>query len=324
VVTGRGWLGQQYVERAREIDREAAIVEAIGTADFEARAALRFPLDRTPTGARAESSAAAWAVLTPRRDEALVAADDERDPRSLVNAVNALIGSLRLPTRVVWVPDLASAAAAGDGVILLRPSVLHTETSARRIALHEVVGHALPRIRARTEALGLFRVGSASGADDEEGRALLLEERHGLLSDERRRELAVRHLGACAVRRGADWVELVRLILGHGFAVRDAIRPAARIARGGGLAREIIYLPALGRVRAALEEEPELEAYLERGRIGLSAAGALRSASERVDVERRDDGDVIGSFVRAPRRDLDLGARAMVGELPGRENEIDP
>jgi hypothetical protein len=319
---GQGFLGEQYAERARELDKEAAIAEAIGSPDVEAFAALRFPLDRTAAGLAADVCAREWAALAPQRGEPQVLAEDERDPRSLVSAVGTLIGALRLPTRVVLVPDLASAAAASDGVILIRPSVLHTESAARRVALHEVVGHALPRILARAEPLALFRVGSASGADDEEGRALLLEERHGLLGDARRRELGVRHLGASAVRRGADWVELVRLILQHGMTARDAIRLAARIARGGGLARELVYLPALFRVRSALSKEPELEGYLARGRIGVAAAGSLHALG--VVIESRDDRDVIGRFVLAPRRDVELRAGANVGERPGREDQIDP
>jgi hypothetical protein len=294
---GLGWLGRHYAERARELDQEAAIVEAVGSTALAARAARRFPLDRTRSGVAADASATTWAGEAPQHSEPHVLAEDERDPRSLVSAVGGLIGALRLPTRVVLVSDLASAAAAGDGVILIRPSVLHSESAARRIALHEVVGHALPRISARTETLGLFRIGSASGADDEEGRALVLEQRHGLLAVDRRRELGIRHLGACAVRRGADWIELVRLILRHGFAVRDAIRLAARIARGGGLAREIVYLPAFCRVRAALAKQPELERYLERGRISVAAAGKL--LAEGVEIASRDDRDVIGRFVRA-------------------------
>jgi hypothetical protein len=194
-----------------------------------------------------------------------------------VRILGSLIGSLKIGARVSLVPELASAAAAGDGVVLVRPGVPHTESAARRIALHEVIGHVLPRIVARAELLGLFRVGSASGTDDEEGRALFLEEREELLSSSRRRELGVRHLGALAIRKGADWVELVRLVLEYGFAVRDALRLAARIARGGGLAREIVYLPAFFRVRTALISEPALEAYLSRGRVSIAAARTLRA-----------------------------------------------
>jgi hypothetical protein len=319
--TELGGLGLLYAGRAEELEREASIVEALATESFAARARSRYPIDRTSAGIAADRCAARWAALPPPDSEQDIAAEDERHPGSLVRVVHALIASLSIPAKIVLMPDLASAAAAADGVVLVRPGVRHTESAARRIALHEVIGHVLPRIVARAEPLGLFRVGSASGADDEEGRALLLEEREGLLADARRRELGVRHLGALAVRKEADWVELVRLVLGHGFALRDALRLAARIARGGGLARELVYLPALYRVRAALDEDPALERYLERGRISVSAARALRA--EPAFVEGREHRDVIGRLVAVPRSDIDLRARAPVGKRLRREDQID-
>jgi hypothetical protein len=316
-----GPLGGLYAARAEELGREAAVLAALGTPSFGERAACRYPVDVSAAGLAADACAARWAAIEPEEEDERVLAEDHRDPRSLVRILGSLIGSLKIGARVSLVPELASAAAAGDGVVLVRPGVHHTESAARRIALHEVVGHVLPRIVARAELLGLFRVGSASGTDDEEGRALFLEEREELLSSARRRELGVRHLGALAIRRGADWIELVRLVLQYGFAVRDALRLAARIARGGGLAREIVYLPAFFRVRTALLSEPALEAYLSRGRVSIAAARALRA--EGFEVEGGDDGRVIGRLVLVPRRDVDLDARAHLRDRRRRENQID-
>ncbi len=278
-VSASGPIGALYAGRARELSQEAAIVEALGAPAFRSIAAARFPLDTSRDGSLADASARKWAALDPPDDGPQVAAEDLRDPRSLVSSLQALIGSLRLPVRVVLASGLASGAATGDGIILVRSGVALGAASARRIALHEVVGHALPRIRARDEQLGLFRVGTAAGADDEEGRALLIEERHGLLDDARRRELGVRHLAAAAVRQGADWVDIVRMVRSYGFGTADAVRLAARINRGGGLAREVVYLPALYRLRAALSEDPGLERWLERGRISTASARSLRSLS---------------------------------------------
>ncbi len=318
---GLGRLGLLYAARAQELAREAAALEALGGPSFESRAASRYPVDASASGVAADACAARWAAIDPEDDVERVLAEDERDPRSLVRVLGALIGSLKIGARIALVPELASAAAAGDGVVLVRPGLHHSENAARRIALHEVIGHVLPRIVARAELLGLFRVGSESGTDDEEGRALYLEEREGLLSSSRRRELGVRHLGALAVRRGADWVELVRLALQYGFAVRDALRLAARIARGGGLAREIVYLPAFFRVRTALLSEPSLEAYLERGRVSVAAASTLRA--EGFDVEGRDDRGVVGRLLFVSRTDVDVGVRARLRDSRRREDEID-
>lgn len=271
-----GPWGELYAARAAELCREARIVEALGTGALRDRALARFRFEADRDGRRAASTARRWASLAVRAEEPTVLSDDERHPDSLVSIVRALVGSMRLPIRISVTPDLACAAAAGDGFVVVRRGIRHRPASARRIALHEVLGHALPRLRAHAEACGLFSVGTARGAEDEEGRALLIEERHLLLDDERRRELGVRHLAAVAVRAGADWVETVRSSMGYGLSARDAVRIASRVHRGGGLAREIIYLPARARVGAAFERDPSLESWLERGRIGVDAGRAMR------------------------------------------------
>jgi hypothetical protein len=265
-----------YRARAHELLHEACIVDAIGGGAFPARAAERFPVDLSPHGVLADGAADAWVSLSPVTVGPRIVADDGADPRSLVNQIGALAGALRLPIRISGSPDMACAAATGDGLIVVRTGVSHTVDAGRRIALHEIYAHALPRARAAQETIGLFAVGTAGAADDEEGRALLIEERHGLLDDARRRELAVRHLAARAVRASADFVETVRQLGERGVPTREAVFVAARAYRGGGLARELVYLPALFRVRAAFADDPGLEAWCERGRVSVLAARALR------------------------------------------------
>ncbi|HEX7671866.1 MAG TPA: tyrosine/phenylalanine carboxypeptidase domain-containing protein, partial [Polyangiaceae bacterium] len=265
-----------YRARASELLHEARIVDAIGTDAFVARAAERFPVDPSPDGILADSAADAWVSLSPVNTGPRIVSDDAADPRSLVNQIGSLAGALRLPIRISGSPDMACAAATGDDLIVVRTGVSHSVHAARRIALHEIYAHALPRARAKEESIGLFSVGTAGASDDEEGRALLIEERHALFDDARRRELAVRHLAARAVRDAANFIETVRHLGERGVPTREAVFVAARTYRGGGLAREVVYLPALFRVRAAFTDDPALEGWCERGRVSVSAARALR------------------------------------------------
>jgi hypothetical protein len=142
--------------------------------------------------------------------------------------------------------------------------------------VHEIEGHARPRCAALQLDMPLFAVGTAGGLDDQEGRALALERRAGLLDGRRRRELALRHVAARAVERGSDFVATARLSLDAGAPIADALRIAARVHRGGGLAREIVYLPALLRVEAALAEDPSIDPVLASGRVSIEAATVLR------------------------------------------------
>ncbi len=186
------------------------------------------------------------------------------------------VGEARLPFRVVVAKVMAPLAATGDEVIFVaagrRPSAVDTA----RTVLHEVMGHAAPAARAKRIGLGLLALGTAFGSDEQEGRALLLEERGGFLMGARRRELGLRHLAARAVEGRATFVDTARILVGRGARRGEAVRVAARAHRGGGLGREVVYLPALVRVRAALAEEPELDEVLGSGRVSVEAARVLR------------------------------------------------
>lgn len=272
-----GPLGTLYAERARELCLEAELVGAIGTPCFAGLAARRFPVDETAEARWADQTARAWievaapaAVCGPR-----ILSDDESDPRSLVSLLQRTVGRMRLPLRVEVSSSLAAAAATGEGRIVVRSGLWHDEVEARRIIAHEIEGHALPRHNARFQSIGLLRVGTHRADADEEGRALLIEQRLGLLGSARRRQLAARHMASLAVRRGAGWADTVQLLTGNGLDGDEAVHVAARAHRGGGLAREVVYLPALRRVERAFADEPHLEGWFRHGRVSVDGARRL-------------------------------------------------
>jgi hypothetical protein len=204
-----------------------------------------------------------------------IASDDRNEPSSLVRRLTRHAAELALPLRVEIRPEQLATAATGHGIIAIRPGVLLDASAAARIALHEVFGHALPRVRSLHASLSLLRAGTAGAVESEEGRALVIEARAGLFDATRRRELALRHVAALSVRRGADFEETVRELARRGAELAGAIEIAVRVHRGGGLAREVAYLPAFHEVSEALSRRPELERWFERGRVGLAAAREL-------------------------------------------------
>lgn len=281
-----GW-GRLYAGRARELALEAELAEHVGTPGFGARAASRFPVDPGVDGEVARGWAQAWARESGEAERGEpIASDDEQSAESLLSAMRRAVGERRLPFRVVVHADLLSAAATGDGIIVVRGGARYRRFEVERIVRHEIEGHAMPRARAKAESSGLFSVGTAGGSDDEEGRALLLEQRSGCLSPERRAELGRRHLAALAVRDGADFVETVRLVRELGGDVEQAVLIATRVHRGGGLAREIVYLTALARVTRLLAPDPDAERWLERGRIALAEVPTLRQLGEPPELMR--------------------------------------
>ena len=235
-----GPWGELYADRAQELALEAELAALAGQAGFAQAAARRHPVEPGEDGRRAEAWAREWSTaIADSSTERAIASEDEADPESLVCQMRRAVGARRLPFRVVLRKEMLSAAATGDNVIVVRAGVRHRSADTRRIVLHEVYGHALPRSRAHFEALGLFALGTRGGADDEEGRALLLEKRAGCLGTGRKAELGRRHLACAGVRAGADFVETVRMLLASGCSLEESLGIAARAHRGGGLGREI-------------------------------------------------------------------------------------
>jgi hypothetical protein len=190
-----------------------------------------------------------------------------------------------LAVRVIALRDMAALAATGEGAILIAAERMLERRDVERTVLHEVEGHALPRHRAGALALGIFATGTARGSDDQEGRALAIERTAGLLGGSRRRELALRHLAACSVEQGADFVETMELLERHSDSLAQRLSIAARVHRGGGLARERVYLPALLRVEAARCDDPSTDEVLASGRVAVDAVEVLRSHVKAARVE---------------------------------------
>jgi hypothetical protein len=275
-------LDRLYLDRVRELSLEAEICAAAGTPRLARLARQRFaPADEEVTR-RASALCASWLAQPSEGPCAETRASDNDHPGSLLMRMRAEIGRRQLPFVVVIRPTLASLAATGDGVILVAPGRQVTEEEVTRTVLHEVVGHACPRARSQESTRALVRVGTARGVDDQEGRALLLEERAGLLGVRRRRQLAARHRAYQAMARGAAFADVAReLTAEHRLDALQAVIVAERVFRGGdglrpGLGRERVYLEAFVRVRAHLELCPDDEAILAGGQVAIEAAGALR------------------------------------------------
>jgi hypothetical protein len=274
--------------RAHELSVEAGLCAAAGTSDVGRLSGERFPTPDTCVARAASDLCARWLAETPQpaTEEALVASDSD-DPRSLLSRMRARIGALRLPFSVVARSALAPLAATGERVIFIATGRLLGKRDTLRTVLHEIEGHARPRARAKLATLTLFRIGTARGTDDQEGRALLLEERAQLLDARRRRQLAVRHRCVEAMRMGGKFDDVVRMLVDeHGIDATDAVIVAERAFRGSdgknmGLGRERVYLESLVRVRAHLELHPEDEAVLACGQVSVDAAAVLAQFHSR-------------------------------------------
>jgi hypothetical protein len=274
-----------YRARVRELSLEAALCAAAGTSGVERLAQERFASKDADAARAASKLCAAWLAEPAGAAAGPSMASDDPDPRSLLSRMRAAVGRLRLPFAVVAAPSLAPLAATGERVIFVAAGrAVHEEDSLRTV-LHEIEGHAYPRTRSLSASLALFRAGTARGIDDQEGRALALEERGGHLGPRRRRQLAARHRAVERMLEGATFAEVAaELTEAHGLDTTDAVVVAERVFRGSdgkrpGLGRERVYLDSLIRVRAHLAAHPRDEAVLASGQVSLDSVDTLRAYS---------------------------------------------
>ena len=194
--------------------------------------------------------------------------------------------------------------------------------------LHEIEGHARPRAQSMLASSAHFRIGTARGIDDQEGRAVLLEERAGLLGPRRRRQLAARHRAVEAMLGGASFADVAStLVDAHGLDAAEAssspsARSAAATETAPGLGRERVYLESLVRVRRHLEAHPHDDAILASGQVAVDAIDALRpfarvpDAPDSVDLQR--DGDPVGAALVVVHDNPDeVLRRRALGEYSG-------
>jgi hypothetical protein len=272
---GGGPLAELALGRTRELALEARLAEALHTGALAPLAAERFPVPFGDTGRAVDELVARALADPPPPDSVRYRSDDTTDPRSLCSLLVRRARELAIPLRVELRPRQLAVAATGEGLVAVRPGVLLSREASERIAIHELYAHALPRARASASGFGLLRAGMARSSEHEEGRALLIEQRRGFFRAERLHELALRHRAALSVRAGASPEVTVRLLEDLGAPFERAVDLSLRVHRGGGLAREVVYLPAYVEVRAAFAAEPGLETWFERGRMSLEAARCL-------------------------------------------------
>jgi hypothetical protein len=281
-------VAQLYAARVSELEIEAALASEVGTSVLGALARARFGSQSHEAAGEATILARKWIAegrdAPPNTEGAMPS--DAATKGSLLTRMREEVSRLGLPFAVVVQPSLVSLAATGERHILVTKGRLVASEDVERTVMHEIEAHAIPRARAARARLAIFQIGTARGVDDQEGLALVLEERHGYSTARRKRELAARHLAVEAMDGRATFVDAARaLIKEHGLTPRESVLVCERAFRGGdgttaGLGRERIYLEAFLRVKAHLAESPTDEGILTSGQVSLDAITLLRPFTE--------------------------------------------
>ncbi|HEV7310341.1 flavohemoglobin expression-modulating QEGLA motif protein [Ensifer sp.] len=164
---------------------------------------------------------------------------------------------------------------------------------------HEVGVHLLTYFNGSSQGLRVFRTGLAGYEGMQEGLAVFAEYLVGGFTRDRLRQLALRVVGCHLMLGGASFVEAFRTMTGtYGFGAEPSFGLLLRIYRGGGFAKDAIYLRGLLSLLAHLASGQALDPFW-MGKISaahfkvmqeLGARGLLKAPILRPICLEHDEG----------------------------------
>lgn len=177
--------------------------------------------------------------------------------------------------------DLPAGLMVSNGRLLIARSTTMPRGRVEALLSHEVGVHMLTYYNGSGHGLRLFRSGLAGYEGAQEGLAVLAEYLAGGMTATRLRLLAGRVLAVAGMLDGAGFVDTFKLLTKeHGFAEASAFNATLRVHRGGGLAKDAIYLRGLLEILAHLRGGGALDPFW-LGKIAARHMGTMQELSTR-------------------------------------------
>jgi uncharacterized protein (TIGR02421 family) len=167
------------------------------------------------------------------------------------------------------------------GRFLVPASAVFRSKRVNPLIQHEVGTHVVTYENGRAQPFKLFAVGLPGYDETQEGLALLSEYVSGGLDPLRLRLLAARVVAVDRLIQGADFLEIFKeLREQHALAPKTAWSVTIRVARNGGLTKDIIYLRGISRVLEFASERKTIEPLLV-GKLSLDNVPLVEELIER-------------------------------------------
>ena len=226
-------------EKRREIDMQLTLLAARNTKSFRAASMLLYG---SVTAELLEKARTLLARVKPKPN-----AKQRYDAAQVAAAAHEMVGHYRsidrrFEAKVEVRDDVSGLLVSGDKLMISSDSSIAANRLDPLLS-HEVSVHLLTYFNGATQGLTIFRTGLAQYEGIQEGLGVFAEWAVGGLTPARLRLLAGRVIAVDAMIRGAEFVEVYRLLRGE-FAFRrsSAFDITARVFRSGGLAKDAIYL----------------------------------------------------------------------------------
>lgn len=177
--------------------------------------------------------------------------------------------------------DLPAGMMVSNGRLLISRNTKMAKDRVEALLSHEVGVHLLTYFNGSGHGLKLFRSGLAGYEGTQEGLAVLAEFLAGGMTVARLRLLAGRVIAVEAMLSGSGFVETFRLLhKEHKFSDTSAFGIALRVHRGGGLAKDAIYLRGLLETLSHLKTGGSLDPFW-LGKIATAHFAVIQELSTR-------------------------------------------
>ncbi|WEZ84466.1 flavohemoglobin expression-modulating QEGLA motif protein [Rhizobium sp. 32-5/1] len=177
--------------------------------------------------------------------------------------------------------DLPSGLMVSGNRLLISRNTLMDRARVGPLLSHEVGVHLLTYFNGSAQGLRLFRSGLAGYEGMQEGLAVFAEYLSGGMTVERLRLIAARVVGCAMMLEGVPFERTFsRLTDEHGLAQSDAFNLVLRLYRGGGLAKDAIYLRGLLQLLEHLKSDRALDPFW-MGKISASHFSVMQELSAR-------------------------------------------
>ena len=273
-------LEQLLGEKRRELDAQLTMLATRNTPAFRPASMFLYGSVEAPLLADAHGILAA-SSKDPPRGKAVGAGHIAGAARLLVDRYAAVDPAFAPDIQIR--DDVAGLLVSGKKLLIGSDSVMPAHRLDALLA-HEVSVHLLTYFNGAIQGLTIFRTGLAGYEGVQEGLGVFAEWASGGLTRTRLRLLAARVVAVEAMLKGAEFVEVYRILTGdHGFSSRGAFGIAARVFRSGGLAKDAIYLRGFRQVielvrsgaslqpfwlgKIAVRHSPAIEELLQRGLV---------------------------------------------------------
>jgi uncharacterized protein (TIGR02421 family) len=244
-------LYELYREKQRELDLQLSIIGARQTSRFKDLGRVLYGPVHASLLTEAETILLALRNVHSGGDRDVTRELPQADGLSVARSAAAMIEVYReqydpFDASVELRDDLPSGLMVTGPRLLVSTSTSMDQSRVAPLLAHEIGVHLLTYFNGSAQGLRLFRSGLAGYEGMQEGLAVFAEYLSGGMTPERLKLIAGRVVGCASMLDGASFAETFALLQdSHGFATETAFNITLRLYRGGGLAKDAIYLRGL-------------------------------------------------------------------------------